>query len=318
MTGQAAAPAARQLLIRAASTASVLAERAGVQVRPLETLDHIRVACTVLNQVWQIGPGQPSEIQPQLLRALGHGGNHLVGAYGPDGAALGASVSFFTEPLGTAMHSHITGVLPAAAGRGVGAALKWHQRQWALERGLHRITWTFDPLIARNAFFNLTVLGARPETYFVDFYGPMDDGPNRGQPTDRLQVGWDLGTATTLQAASDAENDRKPDGPRVDTPPGPDTAIMLSVGGDGSPVPGRSPRPDDRVALIAIPRDVEAMRRTDPACALSWRHELRAALALLMADPGWRVTGFARSGWYRLERSRPATALPHNGMGAGG
>ena len=122
---------------------------------------------------------------------------------------VGASVAFFTEPLGAAMHSHITGVLPGTAGRGVGAALKWHQRQWALERGLSRITWTYDPLIARNSYFNLARLGARPDTYFVDFYGLMNDGPNRGQPTDRMQVVWDLSAQPTLECAGAGRRRRK-------------------------------------------------------------------------------------------------------------
>ena len=68
-------------------------------------------ACAVLDSVWEIPPGQTSEIQPHLLRALGHGGNYLVGAYEPGGSMVGASVAFFTEPLGSAMHSHITAVL---------------------------------------------------------------------------------------------------------------------------------------------------------------------------------------------------------------
>ena len=174
------------MLAQAAATAAAAALRAGVDVRPLETLDQITAACAVLERVWGIEPGVVFDVQPHLLRALGHGGNYLVGAYAHDGGELiGASSAFFTEPLGSAMHSHITGVLAGTAGRGVGAALKWHQRLWALERGLSRITWTYDPLIARNSFFNLTRLGGRPETYFVDFYGVMNDGPNRGQPTDR-------------------------------------------------------------------------------------------------------------------------------------
>ncbi|MDF2580788.1 MAG: family N-acetyltransferase, partial [Microbacterium sp.] len=54
------------------------------------------------------------------------------------------------------------------------------------------ITWTFDPLFARNAHFNLQVLGARISDYLVDQYGLMDDGINRGDVTDRLMVTWPL------------------------------------------------------------------------------------------------------------------------------
>ena len=150
------------------------------------------------------GCGRPAgpavEVQPHLLRALGHGGNYVVGAYRPGGSMVGASVAFFTAAagIGDALAHH-----RCAAGKGRSwdrRRLKWHQRRWALERGLTTITWTYDPLIARNSFFNLTRLGARPESYFVDFYGVMDDGPNRGQPTDRMQVRWDLTAASTVDA----------------------------------------------------------------------------------------------------------------------
>ena len=316
MTERVTATAGRELLVQAAAVAAVTAGRAGVQLRPLQTLAQIQAACLVLNEVWGIGPGQASEIQPHLLRALGHGGNYLVGAYGPGGEPVGASVCFFTEPLGAAMHSHITGVLAAFAGKGVGAALKWHQRQWALERGLRRITWTYDPLVARNAFFNLTVLGARPETYDVDFYGPMDDGPNRGQPTDRMQIGWDLTGPAAVEAASAAAAPAvRPAGPDADVLVVAGAAVVLSVGSDGAPVPGPPPTPADTVALVGLPGDIEAMRRTDPALALSWRLQSRAALGPLLADKAWSIDGFARSGWYVLERRQPPATAGSPGTG---
>jgi len=316
VTGQAAARATRDALAEAARTAAATAARAGVQLRQLETMADMTSACAVLDEVWGIAPGAVSEIQPPLLRALGHGGNYLVGAYREGGAVsaggglVGASVAFFTEPLGAAMHSHITGVLGGTAGTGVGSALKWHQRQWALERGLSRITWTFDPLIARNAYFNLTRLGARPETYFVDFYGAMDDGPNRGQPTDRMQVGWDLTAAATVEAGHSARLDAKGgSGPDVREAREAGAAVLLSVGADGRPVTGRSEVDRQDSVLLGIPADIEALRRSDPSSALAWRYELRAALALLMADRSWHVTGFARSGWYLLRRGTPSTAM---------
>ena len=83
-------------------------------------------------------------------------------------------------------------MLPGYQGRGVGRALKAHQRTWALERGVGHITWTFDPLVARNAHFNLRVLGARAVEYLVDHYGAMADDVNRGDATDRILVSWAL------------------------------------------------------------------------------------------------------------------------------
>ena len=296
----------------AAAAAAAATGRAAVAIAPLETLEQMQQACVVLDRVWDIPPGQTSEIQPHLLRALGHGGNYLVGAYQPSGLMVGASVAFFTEPLGSAMHSHITGVLPGASGRGVGAALKWHQRQWAMERGLTRITWTFDPLIARNSFFNLTRLGARPETYFVDFYGAMHDGPNRGLPTDRMQVGWDLSAVSTIQAQAAAlDGSAADDGPDVSSWTRVGAVTLLSAGPAGEPVRGRMAGPEVTLAVIGVPRDIEQIRRSDPALALSWRYALRSTLALVMADSSWKVIGFARAGWYLLQRE--STGAAHGG-----
>src|SRR3712207_7442617 len=62
---------------------------------------------------------------------------------------------------------------------------KLHQRAWAIARGVHEVAWTFDPLVARNAWFNLTKLGARATEYLPNFYGPMDDGINGADESDR-------------------------------------------------------------------------------------------------------------------------------------
>jgi predicted GNAT superfamily acetyltransferase len=283
---------------------------ASVQVRPLDTLDEMTVACRLLDNVWDIPPEDASEVRPSLLRALGHAGNYLVGAYltaGPRrGEMVAASVGFFGAPPGSSLHSHITGVLPGS-GRGVGTAVKWHQRAWALDLGLSRITWTYDPLIARNAYFNVTRLGACPEHYLVDFYGPMDDGPNRGQPTDRVDVVWDLRSADCDRAAARLLGAADPlaAGPLVDELLAGGAAVALSVGPDGEPVlssttGGSAAGP--RVLLIGIPADIEAIRRSDGALALRWRQRLRAVLAPLMGEGNWRVTGFAKTGWYVVER----------------
>ena len=83
-------------------------------------------------------------------------------------------------------------MLSANSRRNVGYALKLHQRAWALQRGIATITWTFDPLVRRNAYFNLAKLGVRATRYLPNFYGAMQDPINAGDDTDRLLVDWDL------------------------------------------------------------------------------------------------------------------------------
>ncbi|MCR2783312.1 MULTISPECIES: GNAT family N-acetyltransferase [unclassified Microbacterium] len=166
----------------------------GIEIRPLETVDEVFAASDVLAEVWG---GDYSGMPAGLLRALAHSGNYAVGLYDAD-RIIGASVAFFAAPAERSMHSHVTGVLAEYRGHRLGRLLKQHQRQWAFARDVGHITWTFDPLIARNAHFNLVVLGARVTEYLPNQYGPMDDVINRGDESDRLMVSWALaGPAAT-------------------------------------------------------------------------------------------------------------------------
>lgn len=158
-----------------------------IDIRTLDTVDGIHEAARVLDEVW----GEQGTMPANILRALEHAGNYVVGLFDGD-RMIGASAAFFGPPAERTMHSHITGIVPGQQGRGLGRQLKEHQRAWALERGVGRITWTFDPLVARNAYFNLAVLGARATEYLVDHYGAMADAVNRGDESDRLMVSWAL------------------------------------------------------------------------------------------------------------------------------
>ncbi|GAA5036814.1 GNAT family N-acetyltransferase [Microbacterium fluvii] len=163
----------------------------GIEIRELDTVEQIHLASAVLAEVWG---GDRSGMPPNLLRALAYSGNYAVGLYDGD-RMIGASVAFFGPPASRSMHSHITGVLPGYRSQGLGRLLKEHQRGWALAREVGHITWTFDPLVARNAHFNLLVLGAKVTDYLVNQYGAMDDGVNRGDESDRLMVSWALAAA---------------------------------------------------------------------------------------------------------------------------
>jgi predicted GNAT superfamily acetyltransferase len=172
----------------------------GVRIESLATVEQVFAASAVLSDVWG---GDRSGMPPNLLRALAHSGNYAVGLY--DGARMvGASVAFFGAPSARSMHSHITGILSEYRGHELGRALKQHQREWALARDVGHITWTFDPLVARNAHFNLRVLGTHVTEYLVNHYGAMDDGVNRGDESDRIMVTWAL-AAPPVPTPADAD-----------------------------------------------------------------------------------------------------------------
>ena len=94
----------------------------------------------------------------------------------------------------------MTGVSPRARGSHVGRALKLHQREWAASHGIPVVTWTFDPLVRRNAWFNISRLGARPVEYLINFYGRMPDAINAGDESDRLLMAWDVSVPLPTEA----------------------------------------------------------------------------------------------------------------------
>jgi predicted GNAT superfamily acetyltransferase len=107
-------------------------------------------------------------------------------------------------------YSHVMAVATDYQNKGVGARLKWAQRERALRDGRKLIKWTWDPMMARNAHFNLNRLGATVETYLDNFYGvdygadrPEDDRP--GLPSDRLSATWEIDSTRVHALATGAE-----------------------------------------------------------------------------------------------------------------
>jgi predicted GNAT superfamily acetyltransferase len=276
------------------------AKAAGVAVRELESLDELDAMIGLFDQIWEPDTGN-SSMRLDLVRAMTKAGNYAAGAYDlASGALLGACIGFFGPPLRAELHSHIAGVLPAGLGRSVGFALKVHQRAWCLRRDVRLVAWTYDPLIRRNAYFNLVKLGARPTEYLRNFYGVMDDAINSGTETDRMLVHWHLRSDVARDASAGRPRPASFDAERARG-----AVVALSAGPDGLPVPGPplSGGPEPRRLLVGVPADIEAMRLSDPAGASAWRTALRDVISPLLAG-GARVTGFDRTGWYVVSTGR--------------
>jgi predicted GNAT superfamily acetyltransferase len=277
-------------LDRAVQAADAAARSAGVSVRELANLAELDAMVGLLSSIWGRSANPPVTIE--LLRALSKAGNYVGGAFEGD-QLVGACVGFFHAPAEDALHSHIAGVSPLAIGRSIGFALKLHQRSWALLRGVSEIAWTFDPLVSRNAYFNLVKLAARPVEYLPNFYGPMVDTINGADDSDRLLVRWRLRDPAVVLASAGGSvaavgADELSAG----------AVVALGAAADGTPVPGRL---DGATSLVAVPRDVELLRASDPALAQRWRVAVRDALAGLLTDGG-RIDGFDRAGWYVVRR----------------
>lgn len=277
----------------ATADATAAAVRAGVRVEELHDIASLHAAAALYREVWQTDT-RAAPVSPDLMRALTHAGGYVAGAY--DGARLvAASLAFHTGGAEAGLHSHISAVLPDMQGRDVGRALKLHQRAWALDRGISSISWTYDPLLRRNAWFNIAKLGARAVGYLVDFYGPMDDAQNIGDESDRAVVLWSLESLDVRSAAVGLRQEPDIEALTHD-------GAVLALGTDGDEPLVSSVPAGAHTVLVAIPDDIQAMRTEAPALAQRWRAASRGVLQPLLAGP-YAATGFTRSGHYILEET---------------
>ncbi|MCU1602506.1 MAG: family N-acetyltransferase [Frankiales bacterium] len=215
---------------------------AGVTVLEMRTPAETERGAALLREVWR---SSESPVPSNLLRTVQHTGGYVFGAYDDGGALLGVAMGLLSTD---GLHSHITGVVPAGQRRGLGFALKQHQRWWALDRGLATITWTCDPLVRRNLAFNLHALGADVHAYLPDHYGAMTDGVNAGDESDRFELHWDLLSDRAVQAAQ---------------------GRLAWVAGERT---------------VPLPEDIEALRLKDPALARAWRFRVREGVVPALAD----------------------------------
>ncbi len=274
---------------QAASVAASVAESAGVRVEELTRLDHLAAAAALFDEVWS---GDTGQMPLGLLRALSFSENYVAGAFSGDeliGAASGFKGGSVNDPH---LHSHILGVLPGKRSHNVGYALKMHQRAWALSRGLGSIVWTFDPLVAKNAYFNLTKLGAETGKYIPNFYGEMRDAQNFGGESDRLVVHWMLESEKAL-AASRGESRE----PEIADLLGGRGAVALDQDDRGLPVMNGAIGP---TVLFKVPEDIVELRRKDPALGRQWRTALRETFGEMLGSGAYENISVAKSGWYVL------------------
>jgi predicted GNAT superfamily acetyltransferase len=261
-------------------------------ISELTELEDVQELVRIFADVW-VRPGEPP-LDSDVLIALILSGNYVAGAR-QDGELVGGLVGWLggTPPDHLHLHSHILGVVAGSQARGLGFDLKQHQRQWCLKRGVTVIEWTFDPLVRRNAYFNLNKLGAEASRYLVNLYGEMTDGINAGEESDRILVSWQLDSQRATEAAAGRPHD-----PASEDLERWKIEALLTIGPVGEPVPGSS---SARVVMCQVPDDIVALRRSDPKLARAWRMAVRTALGSAF-DAGYRITGVTRTGWYVLER----------------
>ncbi|MEV5686711.1 hypothetical protein AB0L68_26460 [Streptomyces sp. NPDC052164] len=238
------------------AAAETAARTAGIDIRCLDSVGELEAVRRLYEQIWRTGENSPV-VTADLLRALAKAGSYVSGAFVGD-ELVGSCFGFFSPPARAALHSHIAGVLPHVRRRNVGFALKLHQRAWTLARGVGEICWTYDPLVRRNAYFNIAKLAAEPAEYLPDFYGPIDDGINASDDSDRILVRWHL---TSPDTESVCAGRPRPADAQAARSRG--AAVALAASATGAPSTVRTGG-NARTLLVAVPEDIEALRESDP------------------------------------------------------
>ena len=228
-----------------------------MHVLQISDIDELNLARKIFDETWDLNFG--TEITSNLLIAMVHSGSYLSGAF-IDSKIVGAAFAFPATNNGLHLHSHMTAVLPEFRDKGVGYALKIDQWRWAKKKNYSYLSWTFDPLVRRNAKLNIAKLGVDISAYFPNFYGDMPDALNAGDESDRLMVSW----STDLDAPKARE--------------------LIT-------------NPESSDILIEIPEDIVAIRSKNQSESMKWRRQVREQFMAAFEKNG-KVIGFSANNEY--------------------
>ena len=248
-------------------------------IRKLETNDDMRLIQTLEREVWDMEP-----IPTHQTFTASKNGGILVGAF-CDGKLIGYCYGFAGFKEGKSyLCSHMMGIHPDHQSKGIGYMLKEEQRKIAKAIGYDLITWTFDPLESRNAFLNTSRLFGICNTYLENCYGDMDDGLNRGLPTDRLQIEWWI-------SSERVERQWKPEVLQFEQP------IQLTKSDSGHPSIESGLdrlRVDAEAVEIPVPKNFQTIKKEDFELALDWRLKIRQVFQRLFEN-GFALVGVRKT-----------------------
>jgi len=256
---------------------------ADVRIRALRTLADFEACVRIQREVW--GHADLDITPVHHFRISVETGAILLGAFAGR-TMVGYVYSFPALRNGVpCQHSHQLAVRAEFRRRGLGFALKRAQRREALRRGCRLVTWTYDPMKARNANLNLHALGAIGREYLDDFYGPTPAlvlAP--GLPTDRLLVEWRIATKRVRDRMAGVR-------PALD-PSGLAKAVEAKPGGAYPRIVPKRPdlRRTEARLLVELPGDIRELAPF-PGLVGRWQGAVRSALKRYFAA-GWRLDDF--------------------------
>jgi len=274
-------------------------------IRILESPEDMTSVEELQRAVW---PGSETDVVPahMLITAM-HNGGLVIGAFLEDriiGFVFGfPGLEFIPDGPRPKHCSHMMGIHPDHRDSGIGFALKRAQWQMVRHQGLDHITWTYDPLLSRNAYLNIAKLGAVCNTYRRSEYGEMRDELNAGLPSDRFQVDWWVNTRRVERRLS--KRPRRPlkldNFAKADLRP---LYSLQSQSGNWARPPEHFSPLEGKLALAEIPSDFSALKDADFPLARDWRFFSREVFETAFAA-GFIVTDFV------YDQSRSFYVLSH-------
>ncbi len=251
-----------------------------ITYKEISRLEEVAEVVSLQSHIWSQDSVTPLA---QLVASIKNGGviigsfekNQLIGfCYGFAGVKEG---NFY-------LVSHMAAVKSEYQNLGVGFQLKVKQREWALAYGYQKMVWTYDPLEVRNGFFNLCKLGAYSKQYLPSYYGEMNDKLNRGLPSDRLLIEWDLSSKRVERAINGVNRLKKVNY---------QTWLNWEEHG-GVPVPvERDVILNQKGFLVSSPLNIQELKKSAPDVAKEWRFSLRKVMTEALSK-GYIVTGIQK------------------------
>jgi len=239
-----------------------------IDMREIKTIEQLELVQQLEYSIW----GMPPIPIHQTLTAVKNGGI-VVGAY--DGNQLvGFSYGFSGFREGKSyLCSHMLGIDEKYRSQGIGEKLKYAQQAIAIERGYDLMVWTFDPLETRNGFLNLSKLNGICHTYIENCYGNMQDGLNKGLPSDRFEVSWYITSDYVDKNMSIDVTDAIPVASCVTNEQG---FLHLKLTEDF--------KYNEGLYTLPVPKDFQTLKTQNPTLALDWRFKTRYILQRLFAQ----------------------------------
>lgn len=269
---------------------------ADVEIRSLTTIDELRAVEDLQRAVW--GMSERDIVPSHQLLAASRAGGVVIGAFAAR-TLVGFCYGFIGVRDGELLFvSHMAGVMASHQRSGVGFLLKRAQREAAIERGVERMVWTYDPMASLNAHFNLHKLGSVAMRYYLNYYGEMEDNLNRGLPSDRLEVDWWLRDPRVVSLMRGDTTHREWNG-AIALPPTPSAFGLKPQAPDLTL--------DSPIVRITIPTSFAEIKHRNYQLALEWLLAVRQTFQHYLAR-GYQAVDFVwteETGHYVLRRGRP-------------